>query len=139
MKDPKKVSAGKRSHAQGREFEKRVRKDLEAKGWIVDKWTNNVDIENDKLKQVKPMWIKGRVVMISGGFPDFVCWRNDMPELRIVGVESKMTGELDKGELDKCRWLLKNKIFNKIAIAEKTKVKNKIQIIYRDFGYKHGE
>ena len=45
MKDPIKVAAGKRSRTQGLAFESRVREDLESKGWIVDKWSNNVEFE----------------------------------------------------------------------------------------------
>ena len=45
MKDPIKVAMGKKSKAKGMRFESKVRKDLESKGWIVDKWTNNVEFE----------------------------------------------------------------------------------------------
>ena len=42
------VKKGKKSRAAGARFELRVRKDLEDKGWIVDKWSNNVEFEGDE-------------------------------------------------------------------------------------------
>lgn len=38
---------GKKSRAAGNRFEGLVRKDLESKGWIVDKFTNNVKFEKN--------------------------------------------------------------------------------------------
>ena len=40
-----KSELGKKSRDAGMRFERKVRADLESKGWIVDKWTNNVDLE----------------------------------------------------------------------------------------------
>ena len=34
---------GKKNRQAGARFELKVRKDLESKGWIVDKWSNNVE------------------------------------------------------------------------------------------------
>ncbi len=51
----------------------------------------------------------------------------------VIGIEVKMTGELDRQEKEKCIWLLENKIFSKILVARKTKVKNKIVVEYEDF------
>ena len=51
----------------------------------------------------------------------------------VIGVECKTNGYLDKTERQKCRWLLKSGIFSKILIAEKTKVKNRIIIKYKEF------
>ena len=45
QKDPKKVKMGKKSKAAGSRFELKVREDLEKRGWIVDKWGNNVEFE----------------------------------------------------------------------------------------------
>ena len=44
-KDPKKVAQGKKNKASGAAFELRVRKDLEEKGWIVDKFGLNVEFK----------------------------------------------------------------------------------------------
>jgi len=42
------VKKGRTSRAAGARFELKVRKDLEDKGWIVDKWGNNIEFEEDK-------------------------------------------------------------------------------------------
>ena len=39
---------GKKNRSAGRRFELKVRKDLELKGYIVDKWTNTVEFTNGK-------------------------------------------------------------------------------------------
>ena len=41
------MKRGKRSKGAGARFELKVRADLEERGWIVDKWSNNVDLEED--------------------------------------------------------------------------------------------
>ena len=128
---------GKKSRQQGNIFEKRVRVDLEEKGWIVDKWSNNVI--NGKLVQARAKFnpFTKRVMNMSSGFPDFIAYQfentRDYPIGYIIGVESKMTGKLDKEEKDKCKWLLENNIFSKILIAKKVKVKNKIIVEYNEF------
>ena len=171
MKDEVKVKRGKISRAQGNAFEKKVREDLESKGWIVDKWSNNVvfskeideikskkmansqlqeqvDYLTDRVKeafhgelvQAKPkyLFINGGMRMVgnNSGFPDFITFKPGEVG-PIVGVESKMTGELDRPEKDKCKWLLDSGIFDKILIAEKTKVKNRVVIVYHDFKEKY--
>lgn len=197
-KDPKKVAMGKKSRAQGADFERRTRKDLEEKGWIVDKWSNNVElsvkeecisilgigkdvtINSGKLIPAKRKYAgPGRPMAIGTGFPDFVCFKpsdygaiivdDATPEVlsrlsdvirsamdlnepiianrnismetlqEVIGVECKTNGYLDKEEKQKCRWLIDNKIFTRILIARKTKVKNKIVIVYDDFETKYGE
>ena len=167
MVDKVKQQRGKRIRIQGQEFEKRVRKDLEKKGWIVDKWSNNLDYpENNinlpskerkdfKMIQAKPKFVYNpglkRRIMIgnSSGFPDFICfpkiWEErdlylgevmahcgSMVHQTIIGVESKMTGKLDKLEKEKCKWLIKNKIFSKILIASKIKVGRKVEVEYKE-------
>lgn len=90
---------GKKNRAAGARFELLVRKDLNEKGWIVDKWGNNVEfdesykisrranenpkkmiqrhlIEKGKLIQAKARWAgPGRPMMMGAGFPDFNCHR----------------------------------------------------------------
>ncbi len=39
------IKRGRKSRARGARFELIVREDLESKGWIVAKWTNNVEFE----------------------------------------------------------------------------------------------
>ncbi len=79
----KKSKKGKASRAAGNRFEVKVRKDLELKGWVIDKWTNNVELHFDtgkgfiqKLVKAKAKWSgPGRPMMIGAGFPDFICFR----------------------------------------------------------------
>jgi len=142
------VKRGKKNKAQGGVFELRVRKDLEEKGWIVSKWANNV--EDGKMIPAKTAFgfnprLKMRIPLTrSTGFPDFIVFRLKenvlFPELKdyeVIGVESKMTGELDRAEKEKCAWLLENNIFSKILIAKKTKVKNRVVIVYEEFKEKY--
>jgi len=149
MKDETKQKRGKISRAQGNAFETRVREDLEEKGWIVNKWNNQ--IIDGKLVKAKSKWAgPGRPMMMGSGFPDFMAFKliSRVVEryggeilvdkhYKVIGVESKMTGELDREEKEKCKWLLDNNVFSKILIAEKTKVKNKVVIVYHDFKEKY--
>jgi len=155
-----KVKQGKRNRISGAAFELRVRKDMIEKGWVVDKFglnveladTTNIDIPGEldivkdcgKLIQAKNKWAgPGRPMMMGAGFPDFVCsrWNGEMRPYdmyNIIGLECKANGYLDKTEREKCRWLLDNNTFSEILIAEKTKVKNRIVIVYHDFEEKYG-
>ena len=125
---------GKKARADGVKFELKVRRDLEADGWIVDKWNNNVDLENDKLIIAKRKYNPFNKVMAIGvGFPDFVCFRWGVDGCKgygdIIGVEAKSAKYLDKEEKAKVKWLLDNKIFSKILVAYKGKDG---EILYRD-------
>lgn len=168
MVTQEKVNRGKKSRVDGKAFENRVRADLEESGWIVDRWNNNVEFEINKKFDIigvrhpeseKDFEIKAKLIpskakwnnftksmmMGAGGFPDFICIKTDnrgsvisFGTYEVIGVECKTNGNLDKIEQEKCDWLLRNRIFNKILIAEKTKVKNKIVIKYHDFEDKYG-
>ena len=98
-----KKKQGKKNKAAGTRFELKVRKDLESKGWIVDKWSNNVELELPRLnKTQKPITKElrktledkkiyrnyGRLIpakhkfrgigipmAIGTGFPDFVAFK----------------------------------------------------------------
>jgi len=88
-----KVKQGKKNKRSGADFERRVRENLELKGWIVSRWGNNVEFikqkEKDltgyehqvyditgkevkigKLVPAKP----GRFRMMQTGFPDFIAY-----------------------------------------------------------------
>ncbi len=59
---------GKKSRAAGGRFELKVRKDLESKGWIVDKWSNNVEfgiIDEIKDLDLKNIPTKGNVTITA--------------------------------------------------------------------------
>lgn len=112
------VKQGKANRRKGAAFETKVRKLLESKGWIVDKWTNNIKSEvgltpvkeNSKLPNVI---IKGKCVqarsnrfnMRSTGFPDFMIYK---PNIKVRFVECKVAKYLDKEEKAKAQWYLAN-------------------------------
>ena len=160
MKDENKVKRGKTSRAAGAAFELRVRKNLEDKGWIVDKWSNQVEFKEEnsievsgklggpfgKIVPAKHKWNgPNRPMMMGAGFPDFLAFKKAFKLIgeqtdkvyEVIGVESKVNGYLDKKEREKCKWLLDNNIFSKILIASKHKVKNKIVVEYDDFEEKY--
>lgn len=153
MKQEKNIKRGKKARKGGQKFETKVRNNLEEKGWIVIKNPNNV-IDN-KFVQGKPKYnpFTKKLMMASGGFPDFVCfskfgweyeWMYPTHKLNykkysgkvttnIIGVESKIRGYLDKEEKEKAKWLLKNKIFSKILIAKKSKQGRRVVVEYKEF------
>ena len=123
-------SQGKSNRARGARFERKVRQDLECRGWIVDKWSNNVDLSEGKAKLI-PAKRKynpfSRVMTIGTGFPDYIIFKPEGKE--IVAVESKSIGYLDKVEKEKCKFLLQNKIFSKILIAKKGEKRGTIEYV----------
>ena len=122
-----------------------------------------MDLKKGKLIQAKNKWAGfNRPMMMGAGFPDFVCFRRikmiDDAEVKeislmsdgsfdpafiikkshygdyqVIGVECKVNGILTKLEKQKCKWLLDNNVFSKILIASKTKVKNRVVIVYKEF------
>jgi len=128
---------GKKARASGQRFELKVRKDLEDKGWIVAKWTNNVRLDEEYcgLVKVRNKFLgPGKPMMLGAGFPDFIAYviikKTDfVPE--VIGVESKSNGILDKEEKEKCKWLLDNNIFSKILIARKGEKRGSVE--YKEF------
>jgi len=131
-----KQKQGKKNKASGRVFELKVRHNLESEGWIVAKWTNNV--ENGKLVPAKHKFNPFSKVMTMGtGFPDFIAHRrskckecSEFCGYEVIGVEAKSNRYLDKAEKDKVEWLLNNHIFAYILIASKSKNKKDGKIIY---------
>lgn len=113
MKNPINVKRGKRARASGRHFEIRVRKDLEEKGWIVDKFGNNVSFDSrftdsismkmtgnillqgtGKLIQAKNKWAgPGRPMMMGAGFPDFLCFRGINIKKYLLELSNQMCKE----------------------------------------------
>jgi len=119
-------------------FELKVRKDLESQGRIVDKWTNNIDLDNGKIIISRKYNPFKKMLIIGTGFPDFISIKHVHDELySVIGVEVKMNGILSKIEKEKCRWYLKNKIFSQIWIAKKGKKRGQIE--YDDFAEKYGK
>jgi len=146
------VKKGKNSRAAGSRFELKVRRDLESKGRINDKWNNNVDITENKLiiakKKFNPF---SKAMTLGTGFPDFIsikhvngpapddpkCGVQALDLYSVIGVESKMNGLLSKIEKEKCVWYLRNKIFSEIWIAKKGEKRGEIK--YDDFLEKYGK
>lgn len=139
LKEKKKVTMGAKSRAGGAAFELRVRKDLNEKGWTVDKWTNNIDLEKNELiaakRKMRFINQNMRFMALGTGFPDFIAFQlmDGDANYRIVGVEVKMNGKLAKVEKEKCRWYLERKVFNEIWIASKVKEKNRVKVVYDKF------
>ena len=130
---------GRKNRVAGARFEQKVRKDLEAKGWITDKWTKNVDLEKKELVPAKRKFNPfNRIMTIGTGFPDFIAFRPEMGTKKerfhrynVMGVEAKSNGLLDKTEKEKCDFLLERNIFKDIRIAKKGKKRGEIE--YVDF------
>lgn len=140
LKKKEHVKRGGKSKAAGGQFELRVRHDLEKKGFIVDKWTNNIDLEVPEGKIIpakKRMGFFGgkmRFMSLGTGFPDFICLQwVDSEYYRVIGVEVKMNGKLSKIEKEKCRWYLSHNVFSEILIARKEKENNRVRIVYERF------
>jgi len=131
QKKKSKIKKGKLSRGQGARFELKVREDLETKEWIVDKWSNNVDLEEGKLIKAKRKYNPFKKMLVVGtGFPDFIAFKKIGEEsYDVIGVEVKMNGILSKIEKEKCRWYLKKKIFSQIWIAKKGKKRGQIEYI----------
>jgi len=134
------MKKGRISRARGARFELKVRQDLENKERIVDKWTNNVDLEEDKVIPAKRKYNPYKKVLVIGtGFPDFISIKHASKGVySVIGVEVKINGILSKIEKEKCAWYLKNKIFSQIWIAKAVKKGRKIEVEYDDFSEKYG-
>jgi hypothetical protein len=145
---------GKLNRAAGRRFEAKVRAELEALGWVIDKWTNTVDYQKWKLVPAKRKYNPFlKVLSIGNGFPDFVCIKHKEEKqtfnafgeeidagknnYEVIGLEVKRNGYLDQIEKSMCHWLLENKIFSKILIAKAKQEGRKTEVEYIDFKEKY--
>jgi len=138
---------GKKNRAAGVRFESKVRADLESRGWMVDKWMNNVDFERGRVAAAKRRYNPYlRALSIGNGFPDFICFRktektlkkegNKNPLFEVIAVEVKKNGYLDKDEKERCKWYLEKGVFPKIYIArgERSKEDKRMTFVdYEDF------
>jgi len=88
-----KKTQGKKNRATGLRFERKVREDLESKGWIVSKWMNNVEFTDDLKECLESLPLGGEVpvgklipakhkfrgpgipMAIGTGFPDFIAYK----------------------------------------------------------------
>lgn len=140
IKNKAEIKKGKRSRAAGARFELKVRSDLESKGWSVDKWNNNVDLDKNELVIAKRKYNPFKKMLVVGtGFPDFISIKPAQGEFHsVVGIEVKRNGILSKIEKEKCVWYLKKGIFSKVWVAKAVKNGRKIDVEYDDFFEKYG-
>ena len=138
MKKKEKRLLGKKNRAAGARFELKARNKLEVEGWVLDKWTNNVDLEEKKLVKAKRKYNPFKKALVIGtGFPDFIAFRLKGKNYEVIGVEVKGNGWLDKTEKEKCKFLIEKKIFSKVLIARKGKKRGEIK--YDNFMEKYGK
>jgi len=131
-----KPKQGRKNRASGARFELKVRGDLEKQNWILDKWTNNIDLEEGKLVKAKRKFNPfSKILSIGTGFPDLIGFKLAKENYEVIGIEVKANGWLDKSEKEKCLWYLEKKIFSKILIAKKGKKRGEIE--YTDFKEKY--
>jgi hypothetical protein len=125
---------GRKNRKSGIDFERKVRKDLEKSGYIICKWANNVDLEQNTIipakRQFNPFT---KFMSVGNGFPDFIIYKPN--EMQIIGVEVKSNNILSKEEKSKCDFYLTNKIFTKILIASKSNENNR-KINYIEYSNK---
>lgn len=87
MKVNERIIRGRKARAAGQRFERKVRADLESKGWIVSKWQNNVEFKDFadpncihkgpcecSLGKCVPAKM-GKFRTNQGGFPDFIIFK----------------------------------------------------------------
>lgn len=138
FKSKSKIKSGKLARAAGSRFELKVRKHWEDKGYIVDKWTNNVDLENNKIIPAKRKYNPFmKALSIGTGFPDFILIKFIKENhYEVIGVEVKMNGILSKEEKQKCKWYLDNNMFSKILVAKKAETRGEVEHV--DFSERWG-
>jgi len=127
-----KPKQGKKNRASGARFELKVRAALEKEGWILDKWTNNVDLKQDKLVKAKRKYNPFlKILSIGTGFPDFLGFKlvKEEKNYEVIGIEVKANGWLDRSEKERCWWYLEKKIFSKILIAKRGEKRGEIEYI----------
>jgi len=130
---------GKKNRAAGGRFELKVRKAFEELGYILDKWTNNVDFELDKIIPAKRKFNPfSKVMSLGTGFPDFIAISHIIDDkYDVIGVEVKMNGYLDAEERKKARWYLDKKVFSKFYIAKTKKDGRKVNVELINFDTKY--
>jgi len=120
---------GKKNRAAGKRFEVKVKEDLEADGWILCRWSNQIQFDKftgkGKIVGAKPKWNPfTKSIAYSGvGFPDYLAFKKSLSGTNIILVECKSNGYLDKEERAKCEWIVKNNIVDRLFVAKKGKNK----------------
>jgi hypothetical protein len=103
-----KVTIGKINRRKGKEFENKVKKYLEEQGFMVIRFDKQVDLKENKLITSKPKFnpFTKRIMVMSSGFPDFICFKREKDFNKIIFVECKINGYLNKEEKEKASWLI---------------------------------
>lgn len=134
------IKKGGKSRRAGARFELKVREDREKQGWILDKWSNNIDLMKSKIVKAKRKYNPFKKILVVGtGFPDFIAFKKREKNYDIIGIEVKMNGLLSKEEKEKCKWYLEKEIFSRILIASKLKDGRLVKIKYEDFKEKYNK
>ena len=104
----------KRNRRRGGDWEREVRAELKSRGWIIDKFSSNVElmVQGDEVIggefiPAKPHFMGKMGMMLGAGFPDFLCFKvspQGQPN-EIMLVECKLNGSLSKVEKEKMAWL----------------------------------
>jgi len=125
-KGESKSTRGKRARSSGKRFEIKVRENLEENGYIVVKWTNQIDFQKNKIVPARNKFnpFLKRVMSEGSGYPDYLIYH--IISRRIIGLECKTYGYLDREEKKRSDWLISNKIFDRIIIAKKGKSRGEI-------------
>ncbi len=104
---------GKQNRAKGLAFELKTRKELEKMGFIVNKWSQNVDLKKGIMHPARNKYIPRKGLMPGLGFPDFVTLmktgstrRNLKYRHNVRWVECKTNNTLSKEEKLKLNWML---------------------------------
>jgi len=120
---------GKKNRAAGRRFETEVREELEKDGWVLTKWANQIEFNEEtgegRIIGAKPKWnpFKKTIIYSGVGFPDYLAFRKTSEATKVILVECKKNGYLDQEEKKKCAWLVRKAIVDQVIIAKKGKDK----------------
>lgn len=167
MEKKDKVKQGKKNRAAGKLFERRVRADLEKKGWIVDRWSNNVEFaqqigteghmkdanEYPGMKMMSGKLIPAKHIFnyftkamsVGNGFPDFIAYSFDCYAWRFPGSYNIGENESDRAFVIGIECKGGNEAHKYLDEAEKEKCKwlidNHIfsKILVAERGKKRGE
>lgn len=109
---------GKKNRINGANFERKVRSELEKKGWIVARWTNQ--LEEGKIIPAK---VNFRFGNRNNGFPDYIAFKINLQtsqtiSFRIVLIECKLNAVINKEELAKIN-LLQDRYLLEVRVAFK--------------------
>ena len=98
-------------------------------------------MKKGKIVRCKPKFnpFTKKLIMNSGGFPDFIAIKKVGEMYDVVGVEVKTNGKLSKDEKEKCKFLLDRGVFSSILVAKAVKDGRKINVEYDDFKERFGK